>query len=122
MANVDQMNETVKKSVLAAWDATILFCNRVLQHCHVYGIRLMDIPNPNIHDLHNLLKLAVLPVLTKLAEDHCVEPEDGIKIDNIRQYSWHLEKIVAAIDADDERAFSEAVAALSKEAHIHGKV
>lgn len=123
MAQIDPSSELVRQKVSQVWDLTISFCNKVLQHCDVYGIQLMDIPDPNVHQMHHSLSVVVLPMLEKLSEDPNVdlEPEDGIRIANIKQYIWHLSNVVSAIIKDNEQAFDEAVMALSREAHICGR-
>lgn len=115
---LDESSQAIKDKIETVWEASVLFCTRVLHHAGVYGFGLMNIPNPNVQQMLKYLKIAVLPVLSKLAEDPNINPDDGIRIDNIRQYINHLNNIVTSIERNDNEAFDAAVAALSKEAMI----
>ena len=115
---LDETSQAIKDKVETVWELTVQLCNRVLNHSGVYGFGLMHIPNPNIHQMHSLLTLAVIPVLEKLANSPDIGPDDGMRIDNIRQYISHLKAIIAAIDNGDSEAFDATVAALNKEAML----
>ncbi|MDE1868290.1 MAG: hypothetical protein KGI08_11370 [Thaumarchaeota archaeon] len=115
---LDESSQAIKDKIETVWELTVQVCTRVLHHAGVYGFGLMHIPNPDVHQFHRFLTIAVLPILEKLASDPHIEPDDGIMIDNIRQYINHLNGIVAAIDKGDSEVFDSAVAALNKEAML----
>ncbi len=115
---IDDSSQAVKDKVQTVWEATVLFCHRVLRHAQVFGFSLMSIPNPNVQQMHRMLTVGVLPILKILVSDDNLPADDGIKIANMHQYIKHLSDIVSAIDQNDSAAFDAAVAALSKEAMI----
>jgi len=113
---LDDADQVIKDKIEIVWESTVTYCLRVLHHAGVYGFGLMHLPNPNVEQIHKSLKFGVLPMLNKLSDDPNLEPDDGMKVDNIRQYINHLTKIVDAIEQGDAVAFDAAVAALGKEA------
>lgn len=97
------------------WELVVHSCNRVLDHAHVYGFRLMDIPDPNINQIAELFDVHIIPLLDKLAREHEFSPESGIKIANIKQYTLHLRAITLAISNDDHAEFERIVDLLKAE-------
>tara|TARA_R100001143_G_C3357553_1_gene133414 strand:+ start:1177 stop:1542 length:366 start_codon:yes stop_codon:yes gene_type:complete len=116
MSALDDTKEEIQEQIDRIWNSAIDFCTKILHHADVYGISLMHIPNPNVHQLERLLSLVVIPSLTQLIEEYGdLEPDHGIRLDNLRQYSLHLRNIVQAIKNESEDAFDAAVEALRRE-------
>ncbi|MDC9720390.1 MAG: hypothetical protein PSN46_06640 [Gammaproteobacteria bacterium] len=114
------MDETaqIKELVDIVWEKTVSFCSKVVSHSKIYGFGLMHIPDPDIHKVHDLLTVVVLPVLEALSNSPHLPNEDGMKVDNIKQYILHIKMIVQAIENEDEEAFALAVSKLDNESFL----
>lgn len=118
MVHIDAGNAKNRELVEQAWEKTVSLSRRVIQHTKIYGFNLMELPDPDVHKLYDSLSVTVLPILEKIVADSNIQPDDGMKIDNIRQYILHLRKIVVSIDDDDQEAFNSAVDELNSEAML----
>ena len=111
-------DEAIKELVESAWDYTVVSCNSVLKHAHMYGIRFMEIPDPNVRDIHELYVSTVLPLLDQLSKHPAIVGEHCMNIIDVQQFILHIRHIVAAIDRDNEKDFKEAVEQLSGHPHL----
>lgn len=80
----------------------------------------MDVPDPDAPKLLALLNHRVIPILENLMVDTdiVIKPEDGLKLDNIREYLRILKDIVEAIKDDDETSFDKAVGELRSQSFL----
>lgn len=96
-------------------DSVIKSCNRVLYHARDYGFQLMELPDPDARKMYNLIHRGILPILEELESDPNIDPENGIKLANVKEYIRHLRNVVKAMDDNDEAAFNRAIDALNGE-------
>lgn len=116
---VCDMESIVDLNVQKLWGHVVTSCNRVLHHAEVYGFQLMDLPDPNIHQMANVIDTVVLPVLDELARRYDFSPESGMKVANIRTYAMHLRAINIAIKENDSVAYYKNVDLLMAEPMIY---
>jgi hypothetical protein len=108
----------IKQRVKYVWDLVVHISNDVLRHADMYGIRAMDIPDPNVHQLHTFLKIGIIPILESLAKDPNIHPHDGVKLHCLHQCIHHISVMVNAIKNSDDNEFERAVTALEREAQV----
>lgn len=108
----------VSESINVAWESVVQACNTALHHADIFGYQLMSLPEPNIMSLYKNLNFSAIPILEKLLTDYDFDPDDGRKLMNIKHYLTLLKDIVLAIEADNEKEFTEAIDALKKQSFI----
>lgn len=111
---MDQIDGQVQE----LWCSVVRSCNMVLHHAKVYGIQLMDIPDPDIHKIAKVFDTVVIPLLDELARDYEFSPESGMKMANIKQFAMHLRAITIAVDEDDAEELNRDVDLLTNEAML----
>ena len=112
------MQAVVDGKVDELWHKVVYSCNKIMNQAEIYGIQLMDIPEPNIHQIAKLFDSIVIPLLDELARDFEFSPESGIRIANIKKLTMHLRAITIAIDEENVEKFDEALALLNQEPMI----
>lgn len=119
MTEIDQDTAEIKQKIAEIWEGVIRLCSRVLKNADIYGYQLMHLPeDPNIFKLEKLLSHVVCPVLDSISSDSPLEPEEALKIDNMKQYTLHLRSIIRAIEAADKDGFERSVSILQAEPMI----
>jgi hypothetical protein len=113
--NKMDMQAVVDGEVENVWHKVVYSCNKIMDHAQVYGIKLMDIPEPNIHQLAKSIEKFVIPLLDELARDYDFSPESGIRVANIKTLSIHLRELIVAIDEQDVNRFNQVIALLNNE-------
>lgn len=113
--NKMDMQAVVDGEVEKVWHKVVYACNKIMGHAQVYGIQLMDIPDPNIFQVAKSIEKFVIPLLDELARDYEFSPESGIRVANIKTLSIHLRELIVAIDEQDVKRFNEVTALLNAE-------
>lgn len=108
----------VDKAVSILWAEVVSVVNKVLAHAEIYGFQLMNLPDPNVHDIARTLESAILPIINKLIDEYDFSPESGIKMCNIGKVSEILRDIVNALNNEDIDTFHESVDRLKSEAML----
>lgn len=111
------MSPVIDQNVEELWYQVVQACNKICHHAKFYGIQLMYLPDPNVHDIAKLLETVVIPLIDSLAEFD-FSPESGMRMANIKTYSLHLKDITKAINEDDVNKFNASVDLLMSEAML----
>lgn len=118
MAEIDPQDARIRELINEVCEKVVRTCNTVTNHADKYGYGLMTVPDPDVTKLYGLLHLMVIPILENLMVDTDIRPEDGIKLENIREYLRLLRNIVESIKDDDEAAFDAAMGQLRNQAYL----
>lgn len=99
------------------WHQIVDSCMRVLNHAKIYGFCLMDIPDPNIHDIERNLTI-LSRLLDELANDAHYIGYQGTKIASLKQYTLHIKAIAIALSEGNRLEFERAIVRLQEEPMI----
>lgn len=116
--NIGMTGQDVSKKVQKLWEHVVVSCNKVLHHADFYGFQLMELPDPNVHQVAKMFDQIIIPMLDDLVRNYDFSPEDGMKIANIRTYTLHLRAITIAIDDGNSQSFTENVDLLMGESML----
>lgn len=118
--NVTQLptiEETFEKNIELLWQNVVKNCNNILKYAEVHGLMLMEIQNPNVHDVLETLNF-IIPVIDKISKSCEFSPESGMKLANIKTYTLHLKEISLAVETGNASLFESAIEKLDGEAKL----
>jgi len=118
MTEIDPQNQKIKELINEVCVQVVRACNTVLMHADHFGFGLMDVPDPDATKLLALLNRRVIPILENLMVDTDIEPEDGVRLDSIREYLRLLKNVVEAIKDDNVDEFDASLTALRNQAFL----
>lgn len=111
-------DKEIIERVQKVWAVVFEASGKVLQHANTFGFNGMGvIPDPNIHKM--LTSLRMLSALMEvLSNDKYVELsyEERRLILNSKEQLNRMERVAAALDANDRAGFDEAIRCLEKQA------
>jgi hypothetical protein len=114
----DDIGAIIDTEVMRLYEHVIYTCNKILRQAKIFGFHFMNVPDPNIHEMVQVLEHLIVPVLDNLCDSGNFSPESGIKVANIKQYTQHIREIATALDKEDRDRFYAGVATLDKEAML----
>ena len=115
MTAINAQQAAIAAAVEKTTANVIHICNRVSNTIGILGFERIEEANPTIESLSRILDFQALPLLDQLNEHPEILPQDSMRVDNVRQYCWHLRRISDAIKNNSQEDFESAVKALDAE-------
>lgn len=112
-------DQKIKIRVEAIWDKVFSDSNRVLEHARQYGFSgVTVIPSPNIHQILMTLQIfsAVIDILITHGSALGLPYDETRLLLNAKTQITRMEQLAAALNADDEDGYNEAIGALEQQA------
>lgn len=112
-------DQQIKDRVSKVWESVFTSSNRVLDHAKKYGFMGMEsAPNPNIHMMLINLQMfdALINIILTNAEVFDVDYEDTKLLINSKQQIIRMDRVAAALQANNLNDFNEAMIELERQA------
>ncbi len=109
----------IKVRVEQVWAKVFEASSKVLKHANNFGFSLMEIvPSPNIHEMLVQLQIfsSVIDILVNNAEKLNIDYDDTRLMLNAKEQITRMERIAAALKAENKKDFTEALEQLEKQA------
>jgi hypothetical protein len=108
----------IKERVFSLWERVFSASNKVLMHAKNHGFNGMSEPKPNIHEMMVQLQIfsAVLDILITNASNLDVDYDEIRLMLNAKEQITRMERIAAALQANNKEDFEFAVDDLERQA------
>lgn len=108
----------IKQKVTEVWEKIFAASSRVVIQAQHYGFSGMELPAPNIHEMLVRLQIftSVIDILINHAEKLNVSYDDTRLMLNAKEQLTRMERLAAALRANNRSDFEAAIRALENQA------
>ncbi len=111
----------VQRKVQEIWDKVFESSAQVIHHAKAYGFEYMAvIPSPNIHQMLVRLQMvsSILDILITNSQVVNIDYDSVRMMLNAKEQFTRLERLAAALQANDRNGFEEALNQIETQAHF----
>ena len=109
----------IKQKVGKVWEKVFTASSKVIKHANNFGFLGMEIiPSPNIHEMLVAMQMlsSIIDILITNAEKLGIEYEETRLMINAKEQITRMERLAAALVANNRDDYEQALASLEKQA------